>query len=715
MPNIATRVRALPRSPRALAPDPIRALAAAPERLTLILVGLAVASGITVSLGAFRPYTTLPLAAALIAVGWVAIPAGPRDRRSALGGAIALGGSILWVLANLNWVAQYFIVRRDPGFLTLSALWLTHHPSTDIPSGGTVETAHSLGNVLADAPQAWNLNGDMIQPQGAKLLPALAAVGGWAGGTTGVLVANLVVGAIGLLATYAVARLLMGPIASLVPAFALSLTVSHIWLSRADYTEPITMVLLLAAIAWAWKGVEGGKVGALVAAGVASGATLLARIDGPVFALGIAVGVAVALALSRRGSLRARAGWFVTFAMVQAGMTLVGHASIWRWSRGYVARLGSESHQLDLGYTAAIAALIVTAIAIPFIQESRRQRSGRGALASRLVAYLPHVLAGGMALMFLVLISRPFWMTTHTSDPNDFQIGVVSAWQRNEGLPVDGTRTYGESTLTGVSYYLTWPVILLGVAGFAIAAWHLGKARATWAVPLAGFLVPSLLYVIRPAIMPDQVWAIRRLAPSLVVGLLIMAAVAWQALIVRWARSRGDEPAVRSGASIAIAGLIVAGPLLSWIVVTHADGWRIGLTNAIYVAEQRNAREQVDELCSYIDGRPVILVGTSSHFGTIRVACDVPVFLALTSTTPSNIAAMAEAYGEQTVVLTRTVEDVPWVVTPPEPTFLSTVYFSTSSLRGLPVGIAGEQHFDWYVGLAEPDGTVEFVPGDATP
>ena len=689
------------------------ALAAAPERLSLALVSLALACGITVSLGAFRPATALPLAAALTATGWILGPKGPRDSRSALGGALALGGAALWFLANLRWVAEYLIVRRDPGFLTLSALWLTDHPSTDIPTRGAIAAADGVPNALAEASEAWNLNGDMLQPQGAKMLPALAAVGGWIHGDSGVLAANLAIGAIGLLATYVLARRMMGPIAALVPALGLSLTVSHIWLSRANYTEPLTMVLLLAALAWAWQGVEDGRIFPLVAAGVASGSTLLARVDGPLFALGVAAGVAVALAVSRTGSLQWRSGAFVSFAAAQAALTLAGNASLWHWSRAYVERLGSESGDLLRAYGLFLGLLALVATAAPVVSALRHRtpsttgpgRGDGGGLARLAVTRLPGAMAWATLTVLLALASRPLWMTAHTA-PGDFQVAYVAWVQQAQGLAVDGTRTYAESTITWVSYYLTWPVVLLGFVGFAIAAARLGRGRAVWAIPLAGLLVPSLLYVIRPAIMPDQAWAIRRLAPSLVVGLLLFAAVAWQALIARWAAPLAARAEWRRRASIATAALIAAAPLTTWISVSQPSGPGLGATSAIWLAEQRGAREQVDTLCPFVDGRPVVLVGTPSVFGTIRVACDVPVVLALT---PDDVKKIAAGFGAQPVVLTRTIEKVPWVETPVVASFDSTVHYSSSSLSGLPAAQAPER-FAWYIGDALPDGTVEFVP-----
>ncbi len=318
-------------------------------------------------------------------------------------------------------------------------------------------------------------------------------------------------------------------------------------------------------------------------------------------------------------------------------------------------------------------------------------------------------MAWATVLVFAVLASRPLWMTTHTT-PDDFQVNVVAYWQASQGLPVDGTRTYAESTITWVSFYLTWPVVALGIAGLAIGALRLGRGRSLWAIPLAGLLVPAMLYVVRPAIMPDQVWAIRRLYPSLVIGLLLFAAVAWQAILPRWAAARNAGRDWPGFASIAIAAVIAGAPLTSWISVTQPTGWTLSGNSALYLAEQRGAREQVDTLCEYVDGRPVLLAGTSSHLGTLRVACDVPVVLSLDALSQADVKQIADALGEEPVVLTRTLDQVPWSEEPDAPTFLSRTRYTGSSLSGLPPYPA-PQEFDWYVGEARPDGSVEFVPG----
>ncbi|PKQ15320.1 MAG: hypothetical protein CVT68_09320, partial [Actinobacteria bacterium HGW-Actinobacteria-8] len=179
-----------------------------PEFVVVALVALALAAATTASLGIHRPYTTLPLAALLTWGSWLAVrPRASHDGPGArLASQWALLGVVLWIVVGIVFSAEYLIVTRDPGFLTLTGVWLTDHASSDIPTLGALQVADTQQNVIADAWQAWNLRGDVVQPQGARALPALISVGGWIAGVPGVLAANVVVGGVGVLALYNLSR-----------------------------------------------------------------------------------------------------------------------------------------------------------------------------------------------------------------------------------------------------------------------------------------------------------------------------------------------------------------------------------------------------------------------------------------------------------------------------------------------------------------------------
>lgn len=681
----------------------ILAVSAAPERIVLVVISLALAAGVTVSLGAFHPWTALPLAIVLAIVGWRLTPPRTADGATTRASGYLMAGALVWVGANMPWVAEYLIVRRDPGFLTLGGLWLVHHGSTDLPLDGAGTVAYSFEPASTDQRDAWTSSEDVVQPQGAKMLPALIAVGGWLGGTPGVLTANLVIGAVGLLAVYVLAREFMGPRASLVPALAVGLTVAHMTFSRAAYTEPITMILLVMGIAWAWRGLKERSAGPIILAAVVTGAATFARIDGAAYALGLLFGVAIAVLGTSTAALAWRARTTMAFALVQGVVVAGGYASLHRWSRAYYNRLDSEAGLLGKGYAATVVIVVVVALCCAVVAATRTT-TRREPPQSRSPVTLPRVAAGVVIAGFVVLATRPLWGISHGSANPPY----VEWLQERAGVPIDGTRTYAEATVTWLSLYVTWPVVILGAAGFAVAAWRWARGDRGWIIPVAGFLTPTLLYLVRPAVVPDQTWAVRRIYGSGIVGLIVLACVAWRALIP-WIRRR--RPGLSSRASWIIGCFLAGAPVLTWLV------WAPGVaavpllpTSALYVVEQGGARAELATLCAYVDGRPVILVGTGSHFGGIRIMCDVPVVYVDAVVTQEALADMSAAWGRDSIVVTQRVDHVPWVTDPTRATFHGTATYAGGALLTLPVDMQSED-FTWYVGEVQQDGLAVFVAG----
>ncbi len=134
------------------------------------------------------------------------------------------------------------------------------------------------------------------------------------------------------------------------------------------------------------------------------------------------------------------------------------------------------------------------------------------------------------------------------------------------------------------------------------------------------------------------------------------------------------------------------------------------LTSALTTVEQAGAREQLDLLCRYIDHRPTVLIGAGSHFGTVRAGCDVPVVLVFGSIDAKHMAKIYDTWGGDVAVITRSTDKVDWVMTPEHPTFYSQMKFAPGALGSLPREVA-TANYNWYVGSANEDGTVEFVPG----
>jgi len=663
--------------------------------LVAATVALAVAAGTTVSLGIHRPWTTLPLAIAIVFGLWRAVrPHEAPDDVDVRAGTLSLAGVAAWIVVGLFFASEYLVVTRDPGFLALTGVWLVDHPSTDIPTLGAIEAAAQQANVIPDAWQAWNLAGDVVQPQGAKMLPGVLSVGGWIAGIPGVLGMNIVIGGVGILAVYLVARRMLGPLAALGPAALMALTVAHVGLTRSPYSEPLTLLLIMASVAWAWTGIAEGRKGALVAAGLASGATALCRIDGGVYALGVLLGVAaICFARGSKGMLP-----FITFVVPQAFMVGAGYWSLSRWSTSYLERLGDESRTLGVAYAGVVVALIVVQLiaAAPLVRRLVRGVAIRRETVAKFAV-------SATVLTMVGLASRPLWMTDHRgtiSTTDQFTNSVVAQFQKLEGYPIDETRTYAENTVTWLSYYLTWPVLALATLGLAVIVWRTFTSRPAGLVFLGAVAVPSAVYLIHPAIVPDQLWAIRRFEPATLPGLAIAAGVGAWWLVALVGRS---WPRYARRASIVAAIIMIAAPVTTYVSVRPGDTPLVSASPYVFLSEQDGSRSEIDTLCGIIDGRPVILSGSSGYFGTIRVMCDVPVVLALVPLDTASIASMAQVWGEQPVVVTKDPDTV-WEETP-------AAVFSSSSVRGeyalqhMPRLIAQSTSV-WYAGIVEPDGEV---------
>lgn len=674
------------------------------EFVVVALVALALAAATTASLGIHRPYTTLPLATVFTWTSWRAVrPRATDDSPSArLASTWALAGVGLWILVGIVLTGEYLIVTRDPGFLTLTGEWLTDHASSDIPTLGAIQVADLQQNLIADAWQAWNLRGDVVQPQGARALPALISVGGWIAGLPGVLAANVVVGGVGVLAVYNLARRVLSPLAALAPAATLALTVSHLALSRSAYSEPLTLLLVIAAIHWAWGGLERGRLTTLMVAGVTSGATALVRVDGGVYALGVLAGVAVAAAFM---GPRARAR-FVAFGVAQGVVVGAGYASLARWSTSYLDRVGDEARLVGVAYAAVLILLIVWSVTwsssagsrLRAWLDARRTSVARGAAVTMVVASA-------------VLASRPLWMTAHrgdTAETDKFTNSVVRSFQQAEGYPIEPTRTYAEHTVTWLSYYLTWPLLALAAVGLAVLAYRAVAARAESWVFLGAVIAPSLLYLARPQIVPDQVWAIRRLEPATLPGLAVAAGVgAWwlaHRLSRRWPHRRHRF--------LATAAVVMAvAPVTTYVSIRPSDTQPVAASVYTYVREQEGARKQIDALCTVARGRPIILAGTSSHFGSLRVMCDVPVVLALEAPVAETLRQATEIWGEAPVVLTQESE---WFWdSAPTPVVTSTIVQGEYALQHMPRS-ASLRDFTWYAGIVNPDGSLTALNPDGS-
>jgi hypothetical protein len=241
--------------------------------------------------------------------------------------------------------------------------------------------------------------------------------------------------------------------------------------------------------------------------------------------------------------------------------------------------------------------------------------AGRG---SALLRPLPIVLAVLVGLVALAITTRPWWMHAH-QDATLPSTPDVAALQRNQGLDVDGTRTYAERSATWVVWWIGPAAALLGVAGACLAAYRTGRILARgqrltpWLGPYAVGLGSIALILWRPGITPDHPWADRRLVVEVLPGMLLLAAAAVAAL-VRLARRHAPLPVLGLAVVVGSVALVVPAFIATAPVVSLRT--EVGEVGA------------VQTVCrSFHPGDVALIVGpraSNEWPEVIRTVCDIP-------------------------------------------------------------------------------------------
>ncbi len=125
-------------------------------------------------------------------------------------------------------------------------------------------------------------------------------------------------------------------------------------------------------------------------------------------------------------------------------------------------------------------------------------------------------------------------------------------------------------------WYAGVPAVLLAALGAAVLTGRcLRGGMPAWALPLItfGWIIVTVLY--RPAIIPHQPWASRRLVPGVLPGLSLLAiwGASW---LIAWAR-RHDYGPVASGAIPLCAAVLVVPAAMTTFGLGIRDGGSLGI------------------------------------------------------------------------------------------------------------------------------------------
>ena len=280
--------------------------------------------------------------------------------------------------------------------------------------------------------------------------------------------------------------------------------------------------------------------------GLALGLTLLVRIDG-VSDILLVIPYGGILLLARRPQAVPLLGGLAAGALCGAVDGLV-------LSRPYLDDISSSLKPL-----VAVAAVMVVLTALVVLVRWDR---GLPQVRAKWLLNAPAVLA---VLVLLSLAVRPYLNPLPRRPDGSIQTTVYAN-------PLSPLNPYAALSLNWVFWYIGVPAVLLGAAGAALLARRCLQGRApTWTLPLMVFVWIIVTVLYRPAVVPAQPWASRRLVPGVLPGFILLAVwmVAW---LVGWLHQHGYGRVIRGG----LASLCAAALVLPAATTTFGLGLRSG-------------------------------------------------------------------------------------------------------------------------------------------
>jgi hypothetical protein len=645
-------------------------------RLTLLPAVLLLAwliPGVPLLLGhAFKPTPMLlisvPLAVVFVVAGLRVVPAGsprllPAGRPGEpgwtrwfglLATVVVVAGLTAWQLTERS---QALIVARDPGTYLQTGYWIAQHGSLPIP-----QTLAAFGGAhpgLHFGTTGFLASGSSIYPAVTSGLPLILGGAFWIHGTSAAVAAGPILGGLAVLSFAGLVARLVGPQWAPAGALVLGISMPQQYVGRTTLSETALQITLfgglcLLADSVGLRAARPSAGWALAVQPVDPAAGRLARLVSPERALaalaGLSLGFGLVVSLDALPYLaavipfgcalimghRPQAIPFPLGIFVGVGYGLLGAFLLDR------PFLDLVSPSAGLAGVVAVWLIAGSVVVIYLARIGWIRRVVPKALAARPLRWLP----GAAALVVLAVLAglfvRPYVQRMH-GHPSAADYSFIASLQRQQGLPVDPTRTYAEQSLYWLIWYIGLPTVLLGAFGVALVLRRSLGSLLTWRDPTSVWRMWALPVVVicagtaavlwSPDIVPDQPWASRRLVVVAVPGLILCAlwAASW---LGRRARDRGAR-AVTAG----VAGLFCVAAML---VPTVATTFGLGVSHSgtsgglRLVTQEGMARqrigagqtEAVSGLCARIPGNASVIIvdwATAAQFAqVVRGMCGVP-------------------------------------------------------------------------------------------
>lgn len=524
------------------------------ERALVALLSAVVAVGGTglalAVMGQYRLWVVLLVGGAAAAI--LTFLAWPRGR--ARGGLTAPAVAMVlvasaFVLWNGLLAGHYVWVDRDPGVYGATGKWIAEHGDLVVDGGARwTEIGSEFG---------WHSAGMYPEPGGrlefqfSHLTGVLLAVANGIGGDRLMFALPAVLGGLSLCVIFAVGvRLSRRPWLVLASVTALGLSLPQLSVSRDTYSEAGTQLLVWGGIWLLLLADRRRRPGVALLAGVVIGGALMSRIDALVYVVPLPILAALAwLARPDRAARRSLRQTVVAALVGALPLLALATVDVKYRAGGYYDALHDQVVLLRVAFVAAVVLGVALIIVWPRLHRARALAANvRNPVATGTAVAVGAGLVAAWAL-------RPALDTGRIDPP----ISTTATLQKLEGVGViDASRSYSEHTMTWMSWYLGPVVVALAIWGIGILIVRFirdAHAAAGMVLTVAG--ICTAMYLIRPEITPDQIWASRRFVPAALPFLVLSAVVALDAVLDRATAVTGHRLLRPAMVPLACAALIV--------------------------------------------------------------------------------------------------------------------------------------------------------------
>ncbi|MDA2979484.1 MAG: hypothetical protein O3B42_06970 [Actinomycetota bacterium] len=538
---------------------------------------------------------------------------------SIIGTAGIAGVIVLFVAVNGVFAAEHVFNDRDPGVYFNTTQWIKTHGNLLIDAAGEPFPD------AADLTASWlgfhdERTDGRVYAQFSHGSPALGAVVGTFGGTTATRWLNPVLGGIVLATLFVLVLQITRQWAALLLSFVVSQNLSFYYFFRDTYSEPLMFTLVMLAIlscVIAWTSSE--SVG-VYAAALSVGAVAAVRLDAWLFVNGFLILLATWLVLPSRPRLRTRS--LAAAAAVCLVASAVGVTDLVLRSPRYVSNLSSQVRQLS-----ALTLVTIILLSAAFLLRHTIRAWIQAAQGSRWPTWRRATGVAVVGVGLLMLLVRPVLFTVRSG----YDQATADLFE-GSGLDPDGTRTLAELSLQWFAWYWGYVPVIAAIVGIGILV---GRGAARWTaggMSLVFVVVAMMLYLWRPSIYPDHIWAMRRfLVPGTIV-MMVGLAVFSDWLIRSLRQQELSRMAKRAAFAVSVFSLVVG----TLAVSPNLHGF----------SRQSGMLAATSELCEDLPSRAAVIV-TGELLGSlyapaVRTFCDVPVASMLAQPTSFRLIEIAE-------------------------------------------------------------------------